>query len=65
MFTNRRRKAIIAELTKYCQAIRARRTETFESQGEICSVVKPPVYTFGVQELDLRQAYPIVRSVEK
>jgi hypothetical protein len=65
VFSNKVRKAAIAEIEKYVREIRSRRTETFVSQGEICSVVKPPVYTFEVQELDLRQAYPIVRSLEK
>jgi hypothetical protein len=72
MFSNKVRKAAIAEIEKYVREIRSRRTETFVSQGEICSVVKPPVYTFGVvpptrvldyEELDCRAANPVVRRV--
>jgi hypothetical protein len=42
VFSNKVRKAAIAEIEKYVREIRSRRTETFVSQGEICSVVKPP-----------------------
>lgn len=48
MFTNKARKAQLQALERFVSTIRSRRTETFESQGEICSVVRPPVYTWGL-----------------